>query len=60
MGPVLPLNNPKTGSIVGKVDVLDAVIQTILFGEAIQLLVGDAYCAHLARNLAYISCGKEC
>ncbi|HWN08232.1 MAG TPA: hypothetical protein VNO50_02990 [Pyrinomonadaceae bacterium] len=54
-GCILPLNNPKTGSIVAKVGALDAVVQTITFGEAIQLLVGDVVKYGALNNTAYLT-----
>lgn len=41
IGCTLPLNNPVTGAVVALVEELDAVVQTILFSEGIQLLTGD-------------------
>jgi hypothetical protein len=37
----LPLNNPVTGAVTALVKTLDAVVQPLLFSEAIQLLTGD-------------------
>ena len=39
---LLPLNNPLTGSVAALVKSLDAVTQSLLFSETIQLLTGDA------------------
>ena len=41
IGCTLPLNNPLTGSFTALVEELDAVTQTLLFSEGIQLLTGD-------------------
>jgi hypothetical protein len=51
----LPLNNPVTGSVVAKVDALDAVTQTILFNEAVQLLNGDVLKYGVLANTAYVN-----
>lgn len=41
IGCPLPLENPVTGSVTALVELLDAVLQLVLFSEGIQLLTGD-------------------
>ncbi|HWL48865.1 MAG TPA: hypothetical protein VNT92_03240 [Acidimicrobiia bacterium] len=54
VGCVLPLNNPVTGAVVARVDQLEAVVQLLLFDEAIQLLNGDVLKYGGLANTAYL------
>jgi hypothetical protein len=55
IGCVLPLNNPVTGSVVAKVDQLEAEKPEILFSEAIQLLSGDVLQYGTAAQTSYVN-----